>query len=109
MDFSKLEVAGKQNTKAKSKKIIPSKRKTTTVSETQVQVKKEPLMKNFNISMYKQVFQSCDTCDCSTVQYMKDGKAICIYCKGETKFQEYNSIPVSLMKHYSQANQLIWF
>lgn len=110
MDFSQFKTEGrvnsKQSTTPTKKKKVSSSIRTT---EEEPKVKAKPLDKNFNISMYKQVYQYCDGCKIETVQYFNEGCANCMYCKSKTAYAEYiNPTRVIVQQNSFDPNKFIW-
>lgn len=88
-------------TKAKISKGVNKKEKRTTggkpkadisipIRSSTVSPKLKLEMKNFNISMYKQVYCFCDKCETETVHYLKDQRTNCMYCNSGYTFAEYS-------------------
>lgn len=96
MDFNKLKIATKVNTKTKSKTTTESKislpiRKSSERSEVE---KPKQVMKNFNISMYKQVYHFCDICDTEKVHIIKESSVNCAYCESSYRISYHNQYKV---------------
>lgn len=106
LDFSSFNIEDKVNGKPKTKE-QPKKNVISPIRSTEELPKTKPKveMKNFNISMYKQVYQYCDKCEIETVQFLKESCANCMYCNHKTSYGEYVSTlkvvskPISLNYH----------
>lgn len=106
MDFNKLKVATKVNSKKVSKTSSKAKISLPIRKESEVE-KPKPVMKNFNITMYKKSYQFCDKCDTETVHILKEDMNTCIYCNSSYKVffhNQYKVIPII----YVHQNDLIF-
>lgn len=99
IDFSKVKVSKQVN---KKEKVSSSIRKTNEVEKVRPKIE----MKNFNISMYKQVFQFCDKCDVTTVHTVKQESVNCIYCNKSYNISYHNQYKTTPLIYVPQIQSL---